>query len=105
MGDQTAAGLADLDARLASELEKHVLSLSEQFEDSRDATSARLSELGAVVNAKADKVFMAQLEQSIRDEVSRLRQSVREMCNLSPPHLPVLLGEAQSTSMSCLVNQ
>lgn len=49
---QTKEQLAELDARLASELERHVHRLSEQFEDTRDSQAQKLSELGAVVNAK-----------------------------------------------------
>ena len=70
------------------------MQLTQQFEDTRDMTSQQLSQLGAAVSTKADSAWMEKLEQSVRDEVERLRASGKAV--ITKPELEKKLAELRA---------
>ena len=73
---ETTQGMVkDVDAKFEAALNASAMEIAQQFERQRAEYAGQLGHLGAAVTAKADTVWMESLENSIREEMERLRKA------------------------------
>ena len=92
---ETQSMMQKFDSSMAEELERRAQELMSQFEGAKLDMQRNLTQLGSTINNQADKVWMEELEQSIRAEMDKLRKAGGK--GISKKELDARLKELRET--------